>query len=265
MVWSRPGCHTVNICASDDSDRARWWLALWESGRHSVLDGPTALIAAGLTSWTESEIHVSVPNNATVRSLRGIRHHRLRDIGPVLASGLRRTRPEVAVIRSAQWARTDRQAATLVVMTVQQRLVAPAQLLERWSQVHYSARRAVLHHIIQDVCNGAHSLGELDFAKECRRRGLPEPDRQVVRMGGRGRVYLDVFWDQANLHVEIQGAHHYAGLQVVEDSLRFNDLGLRDKNLTSLQVPVLGLRTRPNAYFAQIAQALKRDSTSRVS
>lgn len=262
-AWVREGRHTLRITTATDSARAQWWTALWESGCHAVLDGPTALLAAGLKSWSEPVIHVSVPNRATVRTLDGVVHHRLRDIGPTFDSGLRRTRPEVAVIRGAQWASSDRQAATVVAMTVQQRLVAPAAVLARWSEIHYSARRAVLHDVIQDVCNGAHSLGELDFVRECRRRGLPEPVRQVVRTGPRGRVYLDVFWEDPNLHVEIQGAQHYQGLGSVEDSLRFNHLGLQDKKLTSLQVPVLGLRVRPDDFFAQIRLALSGQESPR--
>lgn len=117
---TRAGRHTLRITGATDAARAQWWTALWESGSRAVLDGPTALLASGLTSWTEQVIHVSVPNGATVRPLEGVVHHRLRDIGPVLSAGLRRTRPEVAVIRSAQWAVSDRQAATIVAMTVQQ-------------------------------------------------------------------------------------------------------------------------------------------------
>lgn len=255
-VWTKVGRHTVRVTATGDPQRAGWWTALWESGRQSVLDGATALIAAGLTSWTERVIHVSVPNRATVRALDGVVHHRLRRIGPVVTAGLRRTKPEVAVIRAAQWERSDRAAATIVAMTVQQRLASPASVLSRWSGIHYSTRRALLHDVIQDVCNGAHSLSELDFARECRRRGLPEPKRQVVRMGPHGRVYLDVFWDGPGLHIEIQGAHHYQGLGAISDSLRFNDVRLQSRDLTTLQVPVLGLRTQPEAFFAQIQRAL---------
>ena len=51
------------------------------------------------------------------------------------------------------------------------------------------------HAVILDLMDGVRSLGELDFARECRRRGLPEPSRQVVRRGRNGSYYLDVTWD----------------------------------------------------------------------
>lgn len=253
-AWRKHGVHTVQV--DDLGPRAHWWRALWESGRSSVLDGPTALIEAGLKGWEEPSIHVSVSNSAIVRDLEGVVHHRLRTVGPSHQTGLRRTASAVAVVRAAQWAQTDRAAATIVAMTVQQRLVRPEEVLARWVEVGYSARREVLDDVIQDVCAGAHSLNELDFARECRQRGLPEPTRQAVRTGPHGRVYLDVFWEEFGVHVEIHGAQHYAGTAVIDDALRVNDLGLRDRDLISLQIPVLGLRTQPEPFFRQIRQAL---------
>lgn len=257
-VWVPMGRHTLGITSASSSERASWWRALWESGGGAVLDGPTALFAIGLKSWSESSIHVTVPNARSVRPLRGVTHHRLRDIGPVVTVGLRRTKPEVAVIRAAQWAKSDAQAATFLAMAVQQRLVAPSAILHRWGSITYSARRGVLDDVIRDVCDGAHSLGELDFARECRQRGLPEPSRQVVRTSERGTVYLDVFWDEFDVHVEIQGAHHFQGLAAVSDALRFNDIRLNGRDVVSLQVPVLGLRTGPEPFFTQIKEALRQ-------
>ncbi|WP_022923506.1 hypothetical protein [Serinicoccus marinus] len=256
-AWSRAGAHTLCITSDVPSGRALWWWAVWESGTHSVLDGATALLAAGLQHWEEPVIHVAVPNNATVRRLEGVRHHRLRDLGPRITSGLRRTPPDVAVVRAARWARTDRQAATLVAMTVQQRLVAPDALLVRWQQMRRTWETSVLDEVIRDVCDGAHSLNELDFAAECRRRGLPEPTRQAVRTGRNGRVYLDVFWDELGIHVEIHGAQHFQGTAGIDDALRHNDLQVRDRTLVSLQIPVLGLRTTPEPFFRQLGAALE--------
>ncbi|WP_220491871.1 hypothetical protein [Propioniciclava sp. MC1683] len=256
-AWHRLGRHTVAVRGQALAGRARWWHALWESGRHAALDGATALLAAGLKGWSERDIDVTVPNNARVRPIPGVRHHRLREQAPTVGA-LRRTRPEVAAIRAAQWAVSDAEAATVLAMAVQQRLVSPGALLERWRRVGYSGRRKFLDVVIEDICNGAESLGELDFARMCRARGLPEPSRQVLRTGPRGRAYLDVFWDDEGVHVEIHGAHHYAGLTPVEDALRANDLAISGGDEIHLQVPVLGLRLsgRRSVLLDQVERAL---------
>lgn len=263
-VWRIAGWHTLSILGPVPTGRGLWWRALWESGSRSVLDGVTALQVAGLTGWREDVIHVGVPIDAKLRPIDGVRHHRLRAVGDVIEVGLRRTRPEVATIRAAQWARTDRQASTLVAMAVQQRLVRPADVLARWDQVRYSPRRGLLAGVIADVCDGAHSMSELDFARLCREWGLPEPTRQAIRSGPRGRVYLDVFWEHLGVHVEIQGVQHQQGEAVVEDALRFNELALGEP-MTSLQVPVLGLRVRPDEFMRQVERALRRAKARRAA
>ena len=161
----------------------------------------------------------------------------------------------MAAIRAAQWAGSDRQAATLIAMTIQQRLATPDALLAAWGAIRRSPRRGLLGAVIADVCDGAHSLNELDFARLCRRAGLPAPQRQVVRAGKHGRVYLDAWWEEG-VHVEIQGAHHFSGTAGIDDALRVNDLGLRYRSSISLQIPVVGLRVCPERFLAQIADAL---------
>lgn len=255
-VWIRAGSHTLCIKGTEPSGQGAWWWALWESGRSAVLDGISALFASGLRNWEEPTIHVSVPHDVHPRALPGVRHHRLRDMGELTGSALRRTRPEVAVVRAANWAATDRQAATLVAMTVQQRLVTPAAVMREWSLVTRSPRRAFLSEVVADVCNGAQSLGELDFARLCRQRGLPSPSRQVIRTGPDGRIYLDVFWEPWCVHVEIQGAQHFQADALVRDALRTNHLGIQLQGLISLQIPVLGLRTRPEQFMDQVEAAL---------
>lgn len=256
-VWHRGGSHTIVVFGPEAAGEGLLWRALWESTASSVLDGVSSLNVAGLQHFTPSSIDVSVPNNVVARKVEGVTVHRLRSVGPTIRTGLRRTRPEVAVIRAAQWAVSDRQAATILVMTVQQRLVRPADVLDRWRGIVATPRRELLDVVIRDVCDGVHSLHELDFAALCRTRGLPEPTRQAVRSGRDGRAYLDALWEELGLHVEIHGAHHMEGLTGIDDALRGNDLQLKDPDLVTMVIPVLGLRLQPDAFLDQVERAIR--------
>lgn len=150
-------------------------------------------------------------------------------------------------------AASDRQAALLLVLPVQQRLCTGAQLVEAVAGVRGRTRRALVATVATDVADGAHSLGELDVVDACRRSGLPTPDRQVVRRLPDGRAYLDVRWDEARLVVEVDGAGHACGLTPSDDALRQNAVVLGDDLV--LRVPVLGWRLQREAYLDQIVTA----------
>lgn len=259
--WASMGRHTVRVLSVDTSARADLWTAVWESGWGAVLDGAAALVAQGMTGFDLSTIDVAVPKGASVHKVEGVTPHERREIGPVIGSGLPRARPEHALIRAAQWARSDRQAALLICLPVQQRIVRPAAVLSVWASVRRSPRRALIGAVIADVCDGAHSLGELDFARFCRAYHLPPPVRQSVRVSRSGRVYLDVEWD--GLVVEIDGGHHLAGLNPMDDALRANEVVLDGTPV--LRLPVLGLRLLPDAFMAQVARAVRRYVLSDVA
>jgi very-short-patch-repair endonuclease len=53
--------------------------------------------------------------------------------------------------------------------------------------------------------------------------------------------------------VEIDGGHHAAALNPVDDALRQNEVVLGES--TVLRVPVLGLRLAPERFMAQIVRA----------
>lgn len=251
--WLSLGRHTIRILCVETSPRAALWTAVWESGWGAVLDGAAALVAQGMTGFELSTIDVSVPKGARLHRVDGVTPHLRRDLGPIMGSGLPRVRPEVAMIRAAQWARSDRQAALLVCLPVQQRLVRPQAVLAAWARVQRSPRRELIRSVVGDVCDGAHSLGELDFAKLCRAYGLPLPRRQSVRTSASGRVYLDVEWD--GLVVEVDGAHHLAGLNPVDDALRANEVVLDGTPV--LRLPVLGLRLQKDAFMTQVRRAIE--------
>lgn len=254
--WRAHGRHTVAVHTAALTERAQWHRAVWEVCAGAALDGVTALIAAGLKGYEEEHLTVSVPHGSDPNRPGDVRVHetRMRRPDDVIDAGVPRVRPGVAAVRGALWAVSDRQAALIIVMAVQQRIAAAKQVAGALQQVKRHARREFLTVIVSDVRDGARALGELDFSRLCRQRGLPEPSRQVVRRGPRGRVYLDVCWDQLGVVVEIEGIHHGAAATQMDDALRQNALTIAHDSV--LRIPLLGLRLTPDAFMNQVDQML---------
>lgn len=156
-------------------------------------------------------------------------------------------------MRGAQWAVSDRQAALILVLPVQQRLIRSSDLLGLAVGPGLYRRRGLIRSVVGDIADGAQALSELDFGAACRRYGLPTPDRQIVRRGPRGRVYLDAGWRSLGLAIEVDGIHHELGLAVVDDALRQNAVVLGSEII--LRIPVLGLRTQEAAFMGQVVAA----------
>ncbi|MET0449479.1 MAG: hypothetical protein ABW004_13780, partial [Aeromicrobium sp.] len=179
------------------SPQALLWAGTFEAGVRGVLDGTAALLAAGLKGYTVDRIRVSVPRGAKVHRSPAIdiRQTRRLDGGDIdERPGPPRVRPEVAAVRAALWASTDRQAALIITMTVQQRIAEADAIGRELLRVRRDRRRRFVERVVIDVMGGSESLGELDMLRECRQRGIPLPDRQVVRRGPHGTHFLDARW-----------------------------------------------------------------------
>jgi very-short-patch-repair endonuclease len=255
--WRRLGTQSVALHTGPLTVDGSLWSAVFEAGPRGFLDGASALLAAGLANFDPPRIRVSVPRGA--RAYRrtpslDIRQTRRWAVDDVVGTGLPRARVEVAAVRAALWAASDRQATLIVTMVVQQGLTTPQRLGVEMLRIRRDRRRAMLHELILDLLDGARSLGELDFARLCRERGLPVPTRQSVRRGRNGRYYLDVEWAQWGVVVEIDGIHHSWATHVVEDALRHNDVAIAGALV--LHLPLLGLRVASDAFFEQIEAAL---------
>ncbi len=254
--WVRVGTQSICTHRGPLSQRARHWAAVFEAGPRAHLDGASALVEAGLTDFRVDRIRVSVPRGARVRrgrdlDIRQTRRWRAEDLE---GGGVPRTRVEVAAVHAALWARSDREAAYVLTLVVQRGLTDVARLGRAMLRVRRDKRRELIHGVLLDLDGGVRSLGELDVARQCRERGLPEPTRQVLRRGRNGTYYLDIYWDRWKLVVEVDGIHHVLGPHVVGDAIRQNDLALQ--GLTVLRLPLLGLRVAPEEFFAQVEQAL---------
>ena len=239
------------------SSLGRQWAAVFEGGDRAMLDGEASLIASGLSHYTADVLRVSVPRG--VKPLRGpgldIRRTRRWSPQDRAATGVPRTRVPVAAVRAAMWARTDKQASLLLSMPVQQGMTTAEQLGQALLDVRRDRRRELMHAVVTDLLGGVRSLGELDVARECRRRGLPEPTRQSVRRGKDGRYYLDLIWEEFGLVVEVDGIHHSWATSVVPDALRQNEVTLVGARV--LRLPLLGLRVAADEFFDQIERALR--------
>jgi very-short-patch-repair endonuclease len=255
--WQKVGDQSVCTHTGPLDQAALHWAAVFQGGPRAQLDGESALVASGLERYTVERIRVTVPRGARIRRTRAfdIRQTRRWAADDAVATGIPRTRPAVAAVRGGLWAKTDRQATLLITMVVQQGLATAGEVGLELLRIRRDKRRGLLHSVVNDLIGGVRSLGELDVAGELRRRGLPEPERQVLRRGPRGRYFLDLYWPQWKLVVEIDGIHHSWAEHVVDDALRQNSLALDGD--TVLRLPLLGYRLRPDEFFEQIERGLE--------
>jgi very-short-patch-repair endonuclease len=233
------------------------WAAVFQGGPRACLDGGSALIAAGLERYRMDRVRVSVPRGARIRRNHrfNIRQTRRWSADEILRVGIPRTQPATAAVRAALWARTDREATYVLTISVQQGIAPVEAIAHALLRVRRDKRRLLLHEVVNELADGARSLGEFDVVRELRRRGLPAPERQVLRKDGRNRYYLDLYWPEFRLVLEIDGIHHAWAENVVGDALRQNAVVLGGDRF--LRLPLLGLRLEPDAFFGQIEQALR--------
>lgn len=83
-------------------------------------------------------------------------------------------------------------------------------------------------------------------------RTVLRPPQELRRLADR-TAYLDILWREARLVVEVDGAGHARGLQMVDDDLRQNDVRLGDELV--LRVSLVGWRLTPDRYLDQVCAA----------
>jgi hypothetical protein len=236
--WQRRGRQTVSTHTAELSESAQRWCAILEVGPRAALDGITSLQEAGLHGFSEQLLHVIVPKSANPLHPRGVRVHESRRFreSDITEAGIRRVVTPVAAVHAALWAKSDRQAALILVMTVQQRLTTAAEIQTALDEVRRHRRRRGLQAVLADIGGGSESLGELDVLSGLRRRGLPEPDRQSLRRLPSGQAWLDVEWDDWQLVLEIDGSQHDAADHRVADVLR--DIDVTAGGSSVLRIPL---------------------------
>jgi hypothetical protein len=241
--------------------KQRRWIASLAvgNGRPALLAGSTALTHLGLRGWPETAIHLLVPaQRADTDPPTGVIVHRTRRLtrrDVHFAGTPPCTMPARSMIDAAQWAATDAGAVTVVAATFQQRLVDLGDVRPVLATMKRLRRRAVIEAAVADASSGAESAYEIDFARLCRRAGLPEPSRQAFRTDRNGRRrYRDVFFDEWRVHVEIDGSQHMDVRAWYADMRQGNEIAISGVRL--LRFPGWAVRHHPDEVIADLRAAL---------
>ena len=258
--WQAPHRGVIVTHNGPVSAAQHQWIAVLAVGmeRPAVLGGLSALLALGLRTLTSRHIHVLLPAGSRERDPPdGVVVHRTSSLPrrDVLEQGTPpRTTAARSVVDAAQWATSDNEARLIISTAFQQRLVGGRVVEEVLERMPRAVRRSLIRRTSADAKGGG-SVAEIDLVALCRRAGLPPPTRQVRRVDADGRVrYLDCYWEEWKLHVEIDGAHHMNVESWWADMKRQNALWIPGDRV--LRFPAWLVRERPREVLGQIRMAL---------
>ncbi|HET9519022.1 MAG TPA: hypothetical protein VFO77_14970 [Actinoplanes sp.] len=245
--------------------RQQIWVAVLAAGPGAVIAGATSLIESGVRGVRAEPVQVLVragrqastalsglpPDMPPVR----IRRTTVLPAEHLLAGRPPRTTPARSVVDAAAWARSDDEARTVLAAACQQRLVVPAAIEQVLTMLPRVRRRELIRRTVADIAGGAQALSEIDLLALCRRFRLPLPDLQERRTDGDGRNrYLDAYWRQWRVHVEVDGAHHMDVRHWADDMHRQNEVWIAGDMI--LRFPAWLIRARPATVAAQLRRAL---------
>ncbi|MEV4508636.1 hypothetical protein AB0K00_06720 [Dactylosporangium sp. NPDC049525] len=160
-----------------------------------------------------------------------------------------------SLVDAAQWARDDAEATAVVAAAFQQRLVTGDEVLAVLGRLQGVRREALIRQTVEDARGGSHSISEVQFLQLCRRNGLPDPTRQVVRRDERGRKrYRDALFEEYGIHVEIDGAQHMEVRAWSADMVQHNEIAITGDRL--LRFTAWQVRRDPETVVRQLRAAL---------
>jgi very-short-patch-repair endonuclease len=237
-----------------------FWIGYLAAGPHAVLAGATAAELCGLRGFAGRLVQVLVPARRRVRSLPA---------GVVMHRTTRLTAPEVnvlglpphttaarALVDAAAWAPTEDVARAFVAAGYQQQLVTGDEVERVLARRGPVPRHAVILEAARDARGGAHSLPEAQLRRHLRRARLPLPRLQVRRQDTDGVVrYLDGYYDDWRIHVEVDGGQHVEVRSYWADMRRQNAVWIAGDRV--LRFPAWAVRHRPADVVDQVRAALR--------
>jgi len=262
LRWRRFG-RAILLGNGEPTAAERRQLALANAGPGAVFAAFTAAEDLGLRGWEREVVYLLVPAGANVRRLPGIptRVHYTTQWNPTAIwehRSVQRIAP--AIVLAASTFPRPRPAIGILAAGVQQRLTRPQDLRAALDAAPRLRHRRALLVALDDIEQGAQALSEIDFARLCRRHGLPGPRRQRVRTDRFGRRrYLDAEWVTAGGHVlvvEVDGALHLVAETWWEDQIRQNEVVLSWRPV--LRFPSVFVRHEELMVVDQLRRGLAR-------
>jgi hypothetical protein len=249
------GVYVARVGRLDTAQRR--WIAVLAARGH--LAGSSALELLGLQGHPDRMTHVLVParlqDTDPPRSVAVHRTSVLSDDDRTSVDGLPCTTPGRSLVDAVQWAVDDDRAWAVAAACVRQGLVAASAVRAALDRMPRAHRRALIIELLGDLSGSAHPLPETEFLRLCRRAGFPRPKLQVSRRDANGRLrYLDGYFEEYCLHVEIDGGQHPDPATWWGEVRRHNELWIPGERV--LHLPAWAVRKRPDEVVAQVRTAL---------
>lgn len=247
--WRTIGEQAVVLHRGPLGFRARVWAAVLECGAGAAVAAQTALRLYGLDDIGTETVQLVVARGTRIRPLPGVKVHESRrfrperDIHPTRRPPV--VRVERAAIDAAVWTRRTRSACAVLAAAVRERMTTASRLKTELRSAGQVRHRRLLAAVLNDIEGGTHALSEIDFARLCRRFGMPPPTRQAIRLDAQGRRrYLDAEFrrpDGSVFAVEVDGGVHLQPAKSWDDAIRANDIVIGGTPL--LRFPSVIIRT----------------------
>ena len=205
---------------------AELWAAVLRAGPGAALSYRTAAELYGLTREPGGPIHVTVPAGRRAGIVRGGVVHFSRYLEQTRHPALLppRTRIEDTVLDLALISGTFDEAFDWLCRAVGRRLTAPTRLRTALLARARARWRADLLAALADLSDGAQSNLELRYVRKVERaHGLPEARRQAKIVTAERTRYVDNFYEEAKLAVELDGRVAHPPEQRWDDSHRDNE------------------------------------------
>jgi len=205
---------------------AQLWAAVLRAGEDAALSYRTAAELYGLDRGPGGPIHVTVPAGRRAGIVRGGVVHYSRFLERTRHPALLppRTRIDDTVLDLALTSATFDEAFDWLCRAVGRRLTTPARMREALQERQQVRWRTDLLAALADIGDGAQSNLELRYVRNVERaHGLPAARRQAKIIAGNRTRYVDNFYEDAKLAVELDGRASHPPEQRWDDTHRDNE------------------------------------------